>query len=98
MGSGLSSAASAITIQLNEAQPFVAGQDITGTVAFINTFEKSITLQRIYVELVGDTIHMTKQYNGSGYHYVTHHNSLFRQSISLQENQVGRFFTFSDET
>jgi hypothetical protein len=91
MGSGASHAASTITIQFDEAQPFVAGQQVTGTVAFINTFEKNVKLQYIYAEFVGEVVYTTKQYNGSGYRNVTHHDPFFRQLISLQEKQVRRF-------
>jgi hypothetical protein len=90
MGSGASYAVSTITLEFDEAQPYVAGQNITGVVAFNNTFEKDIKLVRIYTEFIGEVVYTTKQYNGSGYRNVTHHDSFFRQLISLQEQQVRR--------
>ncbi|UJR17749.1 hypothetical protein I4U23_004647 [Adineta vaga] len=89
MGTGASRAASGITIQFDQAEPFVAGQHVTGTVVFNNTFVDNVKLQRIAAELVGEVVYTTKQYNGSGYRNVTHHKTFFQQSQCLQEEQNG---------
>jgi hypothetical protein len=86
----MGSAASAITIHFDGAQPFVAGQHVTGTVMFTNTLEKSVKFQRISAEFVGEVVYTIKQYNGSVYQHVTHHEPFFRQLINLEEKQVRR--------
>ena len=90
MGSGASGNTSGIHVQFDEAEPFQAGQDVTGTVVFYNTLGKEVKLQRIYAEFVGEVVYTTKQYNGSGYRNVTHHEPFFQQMIRLQEQQVNR--------
>jgi hypothetical protein len=92
----MGSATSAITIHFDGAQPFVAGQHVTGTVMFNNTLKRGVKFQRIYAEFIGEVIYTTKQYNGSGYRHVTHHESFFRQLINLEEKQVRRLV--SNET
>jgi hypothetical protein len=78
MGSGASCAASAITVQFDEVQPFVAGQQVMGVVAFNNIFQKGVKLQHVYAELVGEVVYTTKQYSGSGYYNVIHHEPFFQ--------------------
>ncbi|CAF0894625.1 unnamed protein product [Adineta steineri] len=87
MGADASRAASNITIQFNQAQPFRAGQHITGTVAFNNTFVNDVKIQRIFAEFVGEVVYTTKQYTGSGYYNVNHYEPFFQQLQCLQEKQ-----------
>jgi hypothetical protein len=87
----MGSAASAITIHFNGAQPLVAGQHVTGTVMFTNTLGKSVKFQRIYAAFVGEVVYTTKCYNAGGYQHVTHNKPFFRQLINLEEKQVRRF-------
>jgi len=89
----MGSAASAITIRFDGAQPFMAGQCVTGTVMFNNTSERGIKFQRIYAEFVGEVIYTIKQHNESGYRYVAHHEPFFRQLIDLDEKQVRRLIS-----
>jgi len=77
----------AISIHLDGAQPFVAGQHVTGTVMFNNTLEKGVKFQRIYAEFVGEVIYATTEYNASGYYSIAHHEPFFRQLINLEEKQ-----------
>lgn len=82
---------STVNIQLDGTQPFIMGQQITGTMTFNNTSEKNIKIQKISAEFIGKTLYTTYVYNGSGYHPVTHRDIFFEQSIPLIENQVRRF-------
>ncbi len=91
----MGSAASAISIHFDGAQPLVAGQQVTGTVMLNNTLAKGVKFQRIYAEFIGEVVYSTKQYNGSGYYYVNHHEPFFRQLINLEENQVRRRHVFN---
>ncbi len=87
----MGSNSSTISIHFDGTQPFVAGQQITGTVTLNNKLGKSIKCQRIYVEFVGKVIHRTKQFYPHGYHYTTHHESFFQEVINLEEKEVRRF-------
>lgn len=81
----MGSASSAITIELNGTQPFMMGQQITGTVSFNNTQTKSIKVQKIYAEFVGRTIHTTYVYNGSSVVPVVNKDLFFNQMMILEE-------------
>lgn len=93
MGSG----ASEISIHVDGEQPIMAGKQLTGTVMFNNTSGKSHKFQRIYAEFVGEVIHWSKHSDKGGSYYVIHHESFFKQLITLEEKPVRRclqFFSF----
>ncbi len=75
---------SLINISFHGAQPFVAGQQITGVVMFNNTLERCSKVQRIYAEFLGEVIYSVKSRNG----YDTSHVTFFQQLINLEEEQV----------
>jgi hypothetical protein len=87
----MGSATSAITIQFDAAQPFMAGQHVTGTVMFNNTSGKSVKFQHIYAELVGEVVYTIKQSRGYVYTHVTQHDPFFRQLINMEEHSVREF-------
>lgn len=87
----MGSTPSTIGIHFDGTPPFVAGQQITGTVTLNNKLDNSIKCKRIYAEFVGKVIHTTKQYYAHAYHHTTHREPFFQQLINLEEKEVRRF-------
>jgi hypothetical protein len=84
----MGSISSTITIRVDGRQPFVAGQQIAGTVMFNNTLEKNMKIRKIYAEFVGEIVHPNYEITESGAYSHLGHDPFFKQIITLEEKQV----------
>lgn len=74
-----------ITVQFKEPQPFVAGEQVTGTVHFQNLAKNGIKLSCAYIEFKGELVHTIRKMQGPIMATTTDNLSLFDQKIMLQE-------------